>query len=97
MDTGLIDSHEDFGINAPKSERIQYRKVATCAPINRKSLGDQSLSRMVPFESQNDTSNGHVGDSIAEYFYGPVLGSGSNATFTYNNDLTYDGAGYMLS
>lgn len=30
MDTGTIDSHEALGINAPKSERIQYRKVSTC-------------------------------------------------------------------
>ena len=30
MDTGSIDSHEALGINAPKSERVQYRKVSTC-------------------------------------------------------------------
>ena len=30
MDTGLIDSHQALGINAPKSERVQYRKVTTC-------------------------------------------------------------------
>lgn len=30
MDTGYIDSHEALGINAPKSERVQYRKVTTC-------------------------------------------------------------------
>lgn len=30
MDTGLIDSHHALGINAPKSERVQYRKVTTC-------------------------------------------------------------------
>ena len=30
MDTGYIDSHEALGINAPKFERVQYRKVSTC-------------------------------------------------------------------
>lgn len=30
MDTGHIDSHQALGINAPKSERVQYRKVTTC-------------------------------------------------------------------
>lgn len=30
MDTGYIDSHEALGINAPKVERVQYRKVSTC-------------------------------------------------------------------
>ncbi|KAL9065715.1 MAG: hypothetical protein Q9161_008050 [Pseudevernia consocians] len=29
MDTGQIDSHQALGINAPKSERVQYRKVTT--------------------------------------------------------------------
>lgn len=30
MDTGHIDSHQALGINAPNSERVQYRKVTTC-------------------------------------------------------------------
>lgn len=30
MDTGHIDSHQALGINAPESERVQYRKVTTC-------------------------------------------------------------------
>lgn len=41
MDTGHIDSHQALGINAPKSERIQYRKVTTCKlylPLVRPNL-----------------------------------------------------------
>lgn len=39
MDTGYIDSHQALGINAPKSERVQYRKVTTCKlPFNLSSL-----------------------------------------------------------
>lgn len=30
MDSGPIDSHDALGINAPNSERVQYRKVTTC-------------------------------------------------------------------
>lgn len=33
IDSGLIDSHHALGINAPKSERIEYRKVTTCKLI----------------------------------------------------------------
>ena len=29
MDSGRLDSHDDIGINAPKSHRVQYRKVTT--------------------------------------------------------------------
>ena len=34
MDTGLIDSHKDLGINTPEKEKLQYRKRTTCAPLN---------------------------------------------------------------
>jgi hypothetical protein len=34
MDTGKLDSHIDFGINARPEERIQFRRVTTCAPLN---------------------------------------------------------------
>jgi hypothetical protein len=33
MSTGLLDSHDILGLNARESERVQIRKVATCAPI----------------------------------------------------------------
>jgi hypothetical protein len=33
VDTGLVDSQLDLGINAPVKDRIKYRHVATCVPI----------------------------------------------------------------
>ena len=33
LDTGLMDSDLAFGINAPPKNRIRFRKVTTCAPI----------------------------------------------------------------
>ena len=33
LDTGLMDSDLVFGINAPPKNRIRFRKVTTCAPI----------------------------------------------------------------
>lgn len=33
LDSGLIDSHLQLGINAPRSDRIGYRQVTECAPI----------------------------------------------------------------
>ena len=33
LDTGLMDSDLAFGINAPPENRIAFRKVTTCAPI----------------------------------------------------------------
>ncbi|KAF1828910.1 hypothetical protein BDW02DRAFT_634838, partial [Decorospora gaudefroyi] len=34
FDTGLLDSHNHLGINAPAKERIQYRWRSTCSPLN---------------------------------------------------------------
>ena len=33
LDTGLMDSDLAFGVNAPPKNRIAFRKVTTCAPI----------------------------------------------------------------
>jgi hypothetical protein len=34
LDTGLLDSHETFGINTPSNLRVQMQRVITCAPID---------------------------------------------------------------
>ncbi|KAI0448353.1 hypothetical protein F5B21DRAFT_497767 [Xylaria acuta] len=33
IDSGYIDSHDSFGMNAPPAERILFRKVLHCAPL----------------------------------------------------------------
>lgn len=33
LDTGLLDSSEVFGLNAPKNQRIFFRNVLECAPL----------------------------------------------------------------
>jgi hypothetical protein len=34
MDTGPLDSNDDFGINAPPKDRVKYRKQTTCSPVS---------------------------------------------------------------
>jgi hypothetical protein len=58
LDTGLIDSHSHLGINAPLEDRLQFRRLLTCSPINTTDLvttftglnGDIfiNVSRLVP-------------------------------------------------
>ena len=33
LDTGLLDSHRDFGLNTPENRRIQFRRTFHCAPL----------------------------------------------------------------
>jgi hypothetical protein len=68
MDTGKLDSHFHFGINAPPNDRIQLRRVTTCVRI-----------KGVPYTIVNDTD---FGEQLF-YNAGPIPGSGLNYTFRY--------------
>jgi hypothetical protein len=82
LDTGLLDSSEDLGINAPLKDRIHFRRVATCAPIEGR-----------PFEGHgNDSVAGpilymNVGERPLDDF---------SYTFSYVENLAKGGIGYML-
>lgn len=72
VDTGLIDTHSDLGINAPKAQRAQFRTVLQCAP-----LAIQGHSE--PFEYATNTS-------FTRYYYGPNA-LGVNYTHEYPNPI----------
>ena len=38
LDTGLIDSQHELGINAPTKDRIQFRHVSTCSPLKQEGF-----------------------------------------------------------
>jgi hypothetical protein len=44
MDTGLIDSHHDLGINMPQKERLKYRRVATCSVLDNEGYIDNNVT-----------------------------------------------------
>ncbi|KAI3329978.1 hypothetical protein F4824DRAFT_516016 [Ustulina deusta] len=73
FDTGLLDSHKDFGINAPEKERFSWRKVTHCAVL--KTDGHQSLVNI----SQDR--------SYIQYSYGNK--GGRNFTYLASNDSDY--------
>ncbi|KAI0972038.1 hypothetical protein F4678DRAFT_479021 [Xylaria arbuscula] len=73
FDTGLLDSHKDFGINAPEKERFLLRTVTHCAVL--KTHGYQSLVNI----SQDR--------SYIQYSYGNK--PGRNFTYLASNDSDY--------
>ncbi|KAI4269529.1 MAG: hypothetical protein L6R38_007434 [Xanthoria sp. 2 TBL-2021] len=87
MDTGLLDSHQALGINAPLSDRVHYRKVTTCSPITAKNH----------FRTHNDTNPDHIayGDPLMDYLFGPV--GDLNYTFSYNMHSIANRNGYELT
>lgn len=88
MDTGPLDSHQALGINAPKGDRVHYRKVTTCSPIRAKNN----------FEAYNDTDPDHIayGDTLVDYLFGGGE-DGKNYTFQYNTHSLVDQNGYELT
>lgn len=83
MDTGRLDSHVDFGINAPPKDRIKFRRVSTCAPIRHQS-GLATVS--------NDSTYGEI--IYINAGVQPELGY--NYTFAYTPVPNLDGVGYTL-
>ncbi|KAF9636305.1 hypothetical protein BFW01_g7200 [Lasiodiplodia theobromae] len=95
LDTGLLDSNEDFGLNAPPEETFQYRRRIQCAPL--KTEGYQKQVRML--------SN----RKYMRYYYGKRTSGPArddNYTYEYYNDalkvlletnMTSDHPDYSLS
>ena len=74
MDTGLIDSRFGLGINSPRRERIQYRKVTSCSPIQTKGY-------TTPANDFNPNSS--IYDyTLIQFNYGKT--NGTNYTHAYD-------------
>ncbi|KAI0536531.1 hypothetical protein GGR58DRAFT_503168 [Xylaria digitata] len=63
IDSGYIDSHKVFGINAPLNERVLFREVLHCAPLTTTG-----------FTYEKNTSLGRS----TLYQYGFTIGGGEN-------------------
>ena len=82
IDTGLIDSALDLGINARKEDRVQYRRTTTCAVLDSNLLmnwtvGAEANSAAYPYEN------------ISYYYYGPDV-NGYDYTNSFSN-YTWEG------
>ena len=75
VESTLVDSHNDLGMNARKSERVQYRKTSTCTVIPSKDF----------YEETNTTTLTNETVPSIRYKYGSRIdGSGiKNFTFEY--------------
>jgi hypothetical protein len=68
LDTGLLDSDADFGINAPESDRMSYRRVIHCSPLIVEG-----------FEQRFNKS----GTPYARYYYGRQIFNQSRQSTNY--------------
>lgn len=60
MDTGLIDSHHDLGINTPQKERLKYRRVTTCSVLEQKGYVENNKETKLITWNYGPSSLGNV-------------------------------------
>ncbi|KAL9618940.1 MAG: hypothetical protein Q9160_006404 [Pyrenula sp. 1 TL-2023] len=82
IDTGLLDSHDDLGINARPTDRVRYQNLVECAPL----ITDGYTRR---FTSANNTGQ----DNVVEYLYGGIIQDydtipSTNVSYRYPLDAT---------
>ena len=87
LDSELIDSHKDLGINSKESERVQYRKVTTCAVLSQEDRVFQV----------NTTDEEGSRLRYDRYYYGSVGPSRTNFTIAYNRNDLNSRQGYTIS
>ena len=74
FDTGYIDSSDDLGLNAQARDRISYRRLTTCVPLNDEAY----ITR-----SRNVSGNGGPNVEAVDAYYGPSNGADRNATYSF--------------
>ena len=84
VDTGPIDTHTTFGINAAPANRVTYRKVSTCAVLNGTG-----------FAKVENITQGDEIEHIIRVSLGPIIDV-SNFTYQYNIHTASDNVGYQL-
>lgn len=89
LDTGLLDSHTHFGINARPEDRFQYRRVTECAVLRTEnytllnasapSFSPRNVSLELMYGGQNDPPNDNL--TYWTLVSAPVL-QGNSADYT---------------
>lgn len=80
MDTGLLDSREDLGMNTPDDDRLLFRKSVSCAPLTRAGYvtihNDTNPLPNFPYSNY----------LVAAYHYGPAFNGDATVNYTYYYD-----------
>lgn len=77
-ETETINSHHHLGINAKPEDRLDYRRITSCAVLN-----DTNLVR--DWDGAIDTEGDVFERKTAHAFYGPSTYKGTEWTYAYSN------------
>jgi hypothetical protein len=93
MDTGYLDSHEIFGLNAVPEERVAVRKKTTCSPLRIRNWADAV-----------NTTLGDPSDPVTDPFIQVYIGGfnenepalARNYTYRWNSHNIFMERGYDI-
>lgn len=90
IDTGFLDTHEDFGLNLPRSKRLQIRTTIDCAPV---VMEGYKRDVETPFKDQSDSSGPYFEQKTTTFYYGRFItpGKAQEATYEYETQRHYLG------
>ncbi|KAI9668603.1 MAG: hypothetical protein M1831_001042 [Alyxoria varia] len=92
IDSGLLDTQRQLGINSRPNERLQYRRKLTCSPLRTTGYSRNfNVTR-----ANNDDYPGDIGDTKMGYEYGPVVGNNFNYTTAYDTHTVLDLVRYTV-
>jgi hypothetical protein len=87
LDSGLLDSHDDLGINSPPSGRIQFRRTLNCSviPLEEKYSSDWVEAESLPlfYSFPVDPSIARSGVQYKFYNIGPSISGQNQRNFTF--------------
>lgn len=90
LDTGLLDTHTDLGINAAKADRLLYRKASKCTVLNDTKQTTGWIAQSNPPDNGSQPTL-----EIAYAYFGPAVSEKDNQTYSISNyaDFYTDFAG----
>jgi hypothetical protein len=80
LDTGLLDTHTDLGINAAKVDRLLYRRVSKCTVLN----DTKQTTGWIP-QSSPPVNSSQPTLQMAYAYFGPAVSERDNQTYSISN------------
>jgi len=94
MDTGYLDSHEIFGLNAVHSERVVVRKKVSCSPLRLRQWASEINQTLGAISAPVDDI--FIAIDIGKYLESDLTGY-TNHTYTWNAHNLFVDRGYDLT
>ena len=86
IDTGLINSHNNLGINADYNDRLSYRRVTNCTILNDTAFMTGSINQTVTgWINQTDGTGTQPSLKVTYANYGRSLSDLTDWTYAYSN------------